>query len=302
MKVKKMNKTIENNSEILFLYDANKSNPNGDMDDENKPRMDKINKINLVSDVRIKRYIRDYLKNFKGQDLFIDEEAENSKDRGKQLKTQNKKWIDCIDVRMFGAVLAQKEDEDKKGTNDHFTGPIQFNWASSLNKVELQKTKTITSSFGSGEGIGSDYRVVYSFLAVSGSINAHNAIKTNLSEEDINMFDEAMLKSIPLCKTRSKTGQYPRLYIRLETSNNIVLKDLREFTKLEKNDNLISIDDVKLQISELISYLKQNKSIIKKLVIWKDQKLNLYETNNLISLDELKTKIGIVNFLVLSLN
>jgi len=291
-----MSKTIENNSEILFLYDANKSNPNGDMDDENKPRMDKINKINLVSDVRLKRYIRDYLKNFKEQTLFIDEDSENSKDRGNQLKKEGKTHTDCIDVRLFGAVLAQE------GANDHFTGPIQFNWANSLNKVELQKTKTITSSFSSGEGIGSDYRVVYSFLAVSGSINAHNAKKTNLSANDLEMFDEAMLKSIPLCKTRSKTGQYPRLYIRIETDKNVVLKDLREFILLEKKENLVNIDDVKLDVSELVSYLKKNKTLIKKVLIWKDLKLKLYETDKLMDLEKIKTEIGISDFQVLNLN
>jgi CRISPR-associated protein Csh2 len=297
-----MSKTIENNSEILFLYDANKSNPNGDMDDENKPRMDKINKINLVSDVRLKRYIRDYLKNFKEQTLFIDEDAKDSKDRGKQLKAKNMKFTDCIDVRLFGAVLAQKEDEDKKGTNESYTGPIQFNWANSLNKVELQKSKTITSSFSSGEGIGSDYRVVYSFLAVSGSINAHNAVKTGLSTEDLEMFDEAMLKSIPLCKTRSKIGQFPRLYIRIETEKNVILKDLRELIALEKNENLIGIDDIKLNISGLILYLKKNKNLIKKLLIWKDQKLKLYETDKLIDIEKIKNELGIVDFKLLNQN
>jgi len=297
-----MNKTIENNSEILFLYDANKSNPNGDMDDENKPRMDKINKINLVSDVRLKRYIRDYLKNFKGQALFIDEEAKDSKDRGKQLKSKNMKFTDCIDIRLFGAVLAQKEDEDKKGTNESYTGPVQFNWANSLNKVELQKSKTITSSFSSGEGIGNDYRVIYSLLAVSGSINTHNAEKTNMSTDDLEMFDEAMLKSIPLCKTRSKIGQYPRLYIRIETEKNVILKDLREFIYLEKNENLISIDDVKLDILELMSYLKKNKNLIKKLLIWKDQKLKIYESDKIIDLERIRNELGVADFRILNQN
>ena len=53
--------SIENNSEILFIYDAKMCNPNGDPDDENKPRMDYDRNINLVSDLRLKRYIRDYL-------------------------------------------------------------------------------------------------------------------------------------------------------------------------------------------------------------------------------------------------
>ena len=50
-----------NNLEFLFLYDAALCNPNGDPDQENKPRMDRATKTNLVSSFRIKRYIRDYL-------------------------------------------------------------------------------------------------------------------------------------------------------------------------------------------------------------------------------------------------
>jgi len=56
------------NSDILFIYDAKLCNPNGDPDDENKPRMDYDTHRNLVSDVRLKRYIRDYLLN-QGEDI-----------------------------------------------------------------------------------------------------------------------------------------------------------------------------------------------------------------------------------------
>ena len=49
--------TIQNNSEILFIYDAKMSNPNGDMDNENKPRMDYDTDTNLVSDVIAKSKI-----------------------------------------------------------------------------------------------------------------------------------------------------------------------------------------------------------------------------------------------------
>jgi CRISPR-associated protein Csh2 len=59
-----------NNKEFLFIYDAALCNPNGDPDQENKPRMDRATKTNLVSDTRLKRYIRDYLID-KGKDIFV---------------------------------------------------------------------------------------------------------------------------------------------------------------------------------------------------------------------------------------
>ncbi len=68
--------TLSHNSDFLFLYEAIQCNPNGDIDQENKPRMDYDNKINLVTDVRVKRYIRDFLK-ITGHEIFVDMEGEN---------------------------------------------------------------------------------------------------------------------------------------------------------------------------------------------------------------------------------
>lgn len=59
-----------NNKEFLFIYDAAMCNPNGDPDQENKPRMDRATKTNLVSDTRLKRTIRDYLID-QGKDIFV---------------------------------------------------------------------------------------------------------------------------------------------------------------------------------------------------------------------------------------
>ena len=60
-------------SEILFLYDVQNNNPNGDPNDENKPRYDEESGRNLVTDVRLKRTIRDYLKDYKNQNIFVQE-------------------------------------------------------------------------------------------------------------------------------------------------------------------------------------------------------------------------------------
>lgn len=68
--------TIQNNSDFLFLYEAIKSNPNGDPDQENKPRMDYDTKTNLVTDVRVKRFIRDYLK-WTEHPVFVDMEGDS---------------------------------------------------------------------------------------------------------------------------------------------------------------------------------------------------------------------------------
>ena len=280
--------SITKNSEVLFLYDAKMTNPNGDMDNENKPRMDYDTDTNLVSDVRLKRYLRDYFETALKKEIFVTEKAAKAEERGKQLKKKQLDYTDLIDVRLFGAVYAST------GANTHLTGPVQFNWGYSLNPVEINESSTITSSFSSGEGVGKDFRVKYSLIAFSGGINANTAESTKLTDEDLSIFDKAMIKAIPFNRTRSKIGQTPRLYLRVQADNNqTVLKDLREFISLDyKMDNKYAVRTVKefsVDISKLIEYLEDKP--IEKIIYWKDEELDIplwndfQEKFNLESLD-----------------
>lgn len=267
---------ISNNSEILFLYDAQMCNPNGDMDNENKPRLDYDTSTNLVSDVRLKRYIRDYLESIKGREIFITAKAKDAKERNEQIKGSKLAHTDLIDVRMFGAVTA--EDTREEG---HYTGPIQFNWGYSLHPVEMVDSSTITSSFSSGQGIGKDYRIHYSLIAFSGSINANAAQGTKLSDDDLSLFDEAILKAIPLARTRSKIGQYPRLYLRVELKGkDQFLKDLRPMISVVGKSSVVAenlrlirkADDYKLDLSRLAKYLRDNEDKISKVHCFRDDR------------------------------
>src|SRR5690554_2302097 len=118
-----MSESIKNRSEILFLYDIKDANPNGDPLDENKPRIDEETRINIVTDVRLKRTIRDYLMKFKRENIFVKEivkedgTIQDGKARANnfledtELKAQGfneqknkiKEMIlqQCIDVRLF---------------------------------------------------------------------------------------------------------------------------------------------------------------------------------------------------------
>lgn len=71
---------VTRNSEILYLYDARLCNPNGDPDEENRPRMDYDTGRNLVSDVRLKRYLRDYWL-AKGQDIWVRQVEEGGEEK-----------------------------------------------------------------------------------------------------------------------------------------------------------------------------------------------------------------------------
>ena len=105
---------IKNRSELLFIYDVTDSNPNGDPIDENKPRIDEETGINFVTDVRLKRTIRDYLSDYKGQDVFIKEireESGNIKTKEARLADfeSNEDLLKKCDVRLFSATTAVKD-------------------------------------------------------------------------------------------------------------------------------------------------------------------------------------------------
>jgi CRISPR-associated protein Csh2 len=273
--------------EILFLYEGKLTNPNGDIDDENRPRMDYETFTNLVSDVRLKRYIRDYLLE-KGNDIFIDHgdvktasdrlnEVLISKDMIDILKDINKRYEfvnnNFIDIRLFGAMIPiAKEDKtnNKSGDSIKVVGPIQFSWGYSLNKVELLNSYSITAGFSSsGENkmnsIGKDYRLYYSLIGFYGVISSKRAAKTNLTSDDLRKFDDAVLKSLPSQASRSKINQMPVLYLRTE-SNGEYIGDLRDYIKFSiKNDPVRSINDYSIDISNLLKSLKDANISISKL-------------------------------------
>ncbi len=287
-----------NNSEILFIYDAQMCNPNGDPDEENRPRMDYATQTNLVSDVRLKRYIRDYLQE-KGFSLYVQKGEKGktvdasgrikevlNRDKLEKLTEQDLNLLleKLIDVRLFGATMPIKLEG--KGQSIAFTGPIQFNWGYSLNKVYLLDSQSITSHFSSGETqeqgtIGKDYRVKYSLIAFHGIISGYNAKNTGLKEEDIALLDEAIVKAIPLHATRSKVGQEPRLYLRVEyNSDGIILGDLRKWVELvkvnnKKDEELFSVKDIQLDITQLINELKSVQENIAQVYVWYDKNLKL---------------------------
>lgn len=288
-----------NNSEMLFIYDAKLCNPNGDPDEENRPRMDYPTQTNLVSDVRLKRYLRDYFAE-KGEELYVRKgnagEIVNATQRiqailgqekaAKLLKEDLDKILEkLIDVRLFGATIPIKL-EGTKGQSIAFTGPVQFNWGYSLNKAYLLDTQSITSHFSSEAGreqgtIGKDYRIKYSLIAFHGVISAYNAKETKFTESDVQKLDIAMVKAIPLHATRSKVGQEPRLYMRVEyNSDDVILGDFRKWIRVipvdnKKDEEIFAASDIQIDVSPLVELLQSHQDKINKIKIWHDPSLAL---------------------------
>ena len=90
-----MKNCIKNSSDFLFIYEAIQCNPNGDPDQENKPRMDYDTSTNLVTDTRLKRYIRDYIKAQSNKErIFVDMEGDSKVSVDSKLKAVVKRTVE----------------------------------------------------------------------------------------------------------------------------------------------------------------------------------------------------------------
>ncbi|MGB9792402.1 MAG: type I-B CRISPR-associated protein Cas7/Csh2 [Thermacetogeniaceae bacterium] len=289
---------VDKNSEILFLYDAKMCNPNGDPDDENRPRFDPDRERCLVSDVRLKRYIRDYLEE-KGQLIYVTK-AEGVVQAAERLKKvlgkDNVSGEDLpallerlIDVRLFGATMPIKGTRKGEGEAVNLTGPVQFTWGYSLNKVQFVDSVTISSQFATrdqaGQGtFGKDYRIYYALIAFHGIVSARRALAMReraggneaaaTSKADLELLDEAMVQAIPLAATRSKIGQYPRLYLRLTFSDGeTFIGDMRDDLVMNPDRDLRSVKDFSLDLTALGRRLERFKERIDQVLVFQDPEL-----------------------------
>jgi CRISPR-associated protein Csh2 len=301
MEVMKMSELIKNRSEILFLYDIKDANPNGDPLDENKPRIDEETGINIVTDVRLKRTIRDYLMNFKNEEIFIREirndegKLKTKEDRLNDLKIESPTELinKCIDIRLFGATTAIK---NKTIT---FTGPIQFNFGRSLNKVNLtfiKGTTVMPSKEAKGQGTFTGmYILPYSLICFYGIINENAAQYTKLAEDDISLLLEAMWNGTKNLISRSKVGQMPRLLLKVNyKEQNYHIGDLDKLIKIKDIENIAEekirdISDIELDAGELINTLNNNKDKVDSIDLRIDNRVK-------INLEGLNANIKINNF------
>lgn len=277
---------LKNNRDFLFLFDATNCNPNGDPDQENKPRFDYETHTLLVSDVRRKRDIRDFLAN-KGQEIFVNsidgkkvdmekmlghvlDEHPVSKDANEDEKI-NVILDNMVDIRMFGSAMAIG------GITKTFTGPIQFTWGYSLHPVELVKSNSIVTIMNNDNStFGKMYKVHYAVVAHSGSMNKFAAQKTRLTEQDADLMPKALVQSMMNCLTDSKIGQEPLLYFEVVYDENFdgYLGDLRRFINvtLHRETGIRSLNDLTVDFTPLCDAIDRlkGKGYVKCLRMWKN--------------------------------
>lgn len=275
-----------NKSEILFLYETSYNIPNGDPF-TGEQRYDEETKKILVSDVRIKRFIRTYLEDVKNLPIYVSEKTGAGKTDSKKVltwiaKNRNENALtdigeilkQQIDVRLFGGISTLNNEETSKikvsgnsCTNGHvqFTGPVQFALLNaSLNEVDLrmhQNTTHFTSEDGNVQGsIGTTTLVPYSVMQIHGWVNPKVAETTGLTSNDLKLMYEGLWYGTSgegSSFSRSKVGQNSLLLVEIvyaESSKKIYGAD-RLISIAPKNgkksETIRSMDDYDFDFTRL---------------------------------------------------
>jgi len=273
-----MSNLVKNRHEVLFTYDVSWANPNGDPLDENKPRVDEETGLNIVTDVRLKRTIRDALVEL-GHEIFLREERHEDGTRKTKEDIMSVYNNDpeevlrrCIDIRLFGGTFALKGNQEAFA----LTGPVQFKFGRSLHrvKVELIKGTTIMpSATEKQQGTFTEVHVVpYSLIVFYGVINEKSASETQLTEDDVKVLFKALWvghKASTDVITRSKLGHEPRLLLDIVYKEDS-LTHMGELDKLiafqsDKPDEAIrDISEGQLMLSGLAEKVQTYKDKIEK--------------------------------------
>lgn len=227
--------TLSSRREIFFGYDIRMGNPNGDPD-ENRPRSLPDGRF-YVTDVRLKRFARDYVA-AQGQEILVGniegrttnltgrvahhlEKMGKAKANGDELVTILLNAF--IDARWFGSSLAFKKQEDwePKPLPKTLTGAVQFNMGEVLHEAEEIQIQG-TSVFGSDEekkqGTFTNYAALrYALIAFHGVANEHSAKKSRMTDADYDALLRALWNGVRSAgNTRTKIGQVPRLLLSVE--------------------------------------------------------------------------------------
>jgi len=288
-------------SEILFIWDTRLSNPNGDMMSDNANRFDEIDEKAIVSDVRIKRTVRDYLQYHKKKDIFVNNDAilagytndkgkiesvtaenrfEQIKEEFEDIENEKDIFLKCIDNRLFGGVAP------KSGLQ--LIGAVQFSWTKSLNKTETILSKG-TGAFATKpekedrakftKTYRYDNYIPYAIFPTYGTINRANVANCKTTQKDVDELIEGLWFGTKKLNTHTKMGQKPRLLLRIiyNDKSNYFIGLLDELVTLKKSDEIRNIDEAEFDFTQLIKVVNSAESFIDKVQVVLDSKMEKYK-------------------------
>lgn len=211
---------IQNRYEFVYIFDVTNGNPNGDPDAGNMPRLDPESSKGLVTDVCLKRKIRNYIElteaDTQGYDIYVKEKS--------VLNLQNKKAYDALDIKPIDKKLP-KEQEKARAVTDwmcanffdvrsfgavmttainsgQVRGPVQLAFAKSIDpiipleititRMAVTTEKEAEEQQGDNRTMGRKHIVPYGLYRVHGFISAKLAEKTGFSEDDLEKLWQAL--------------------------------------------------------------------------------------------------------------
>ena len=204
---------LKNRIDFVYIFDVQDGNPHGDPDAGNLPRVDAETGMGLVTDVCLKRKVRNYVQTAKGQangyDIFIKEKAvlntlidkahDDSEVKAAKDKTEAARMFMCknyYDIRTFGAVMSTGKNAGQ------VRGAIQLTFARSVDTIataEHSITRMAVATEKEAEKQGGDNRtmgrkatVPYGLYVCHGFVSANLAQQTGFSEEDLELFWDAL--------------------------------------------------------------------------------------------------------------
>ena len=313
--------------EILFYYES-RMNPNGDPGFENQPRLMPDGTI-IVTDVRIKRTIRDYAKSKYGETLFVDYGEDGTPVTADKRAKEILKNLDDVvkglicktfDVPLFGALVPIRSEKGK-GSSQKLTGPVQFAIGRSVNQVEIinplisgrfvGKEKKQENADGNQSDdqkseqfstFGKFYAVDYALIKIQGIVNPINLGGYLNDAEATDSFRKAEAKLFTCLwegtnalVTRSK---YPQrsIFLLEVTYNSAIYNDLPILVEEtpELKGKIRGLTTNPLKFDKLVSALSSRKGKIKNVKIASCREL----ANDAAQLAETIEKIGIYAELV----
>lgn len=207
---------IQNRYDFVLFFDVTDGNPNGDPDARNLPRLDPETGHGLVTDVCLKRKIRNFVQLTKGSSpghgIFVREKAvlnhligaahdqKDVKSREKGEKTEAARRFMCktyFDVRTFGAVMSTGKNAGQ------VRGPVQITFARSIDPVvpadhSITRMAVTTEAEaerqqGDNRTMGRKFTIPYALYRCHGYISAPLAEQTGFAEDDLELFWEALV-------------------------------------------------------------------------------------------------------------
>ena len=205
---------LKNRIDFVYIFDVQDGNPNGDPDAGNLPRIDAETGMGLVTDVCLKRKVRNYVQVAKnladGYDIFIKEKAvlntlidaahETEEVKAAKDKTSTARDVMCkkyFDIRTFGALMTTGKNAGQ------VRGPIQLTFSRSVDPISAAEhsiTRMAVATEKEAEKQGGDNRtmgrkatVPYGLYVCHGFISANLAQQTGFSEEDLALFWDALI-------------------------------------------------------------------------------------------------------------